>query len=234
MAGCDPQEETSADVPVQDYLRDIDSGLKGIRIGVGNYALDDATSDVVRAFEDAVRQLERLGASTKQVDTSVFGSYFGAGGAVLLSEAAAYHRKRIAERPQDFGDDVLMRLQTGAEMKAIDYIRATQLMHEVRRTCDKTFLADVDLLVMPTTMMPAPRIDSVASEDPTLGLSRITLPTDFTGQPAMSAPCGFTDRGLPIGLMIVGRWFDEATVLRAAHAFEGASGASTRRPPVDA
>ena len=126
-----------------------------------------------------------------------------------------------------------MRLLSGMDQKAPDYIRAMEFIRELRRTCDEIFLRDVDLLVMPTTIIASPRADSVTLDDPTVGLSRLTLPTDSTGQPAMSVPCGFTDDGLPLGLMLVGHHFDEATVLRAAHAFEGAAGLSSRHPPVD-
>jgi aspartyl-tRNA(Asn)/glutamyl-tRNA(Gln) amidotransferase subunit A len=233
IAGYDAQDECSVDAPVGDYTSNIDAGLKGVRIGVANLASEAWSSDVSQAFDSAVKQLEGLGAETMAVDTSSFGAYHYVGGVVLLSEAAAYHRERIAQQPQDFGEDVRMRLLSGMDQKAADYIRAMQFMRELRRTCDEMFLRDADLLVMPTTIIAAPRADSVTLDDPTVGLSRLTLPTDSTGQPAMSVPCGFTDSGLPLGLMIVGRHFDEATVLRAAHAFEQAAGVSSRHPPVD-
>lgn len=233
IAGYDAQDECSMDAPVDDYAGNIDGGLKGLRIGVANLASEAWSSDVSQAFESAVQLLEGLGALTKAVDTSSFGAYHYVGGVVLLSEAAAYHRERIAQQPQDFGEDVRMRLLSGMDQKAADYIRATEFMRELRRTCDEMFLRDVDLLVMPTTIIASPRAESVTLDDPTVGLSRLTLPTDSTGQPAMSVPCGFTAGGLPLGLMLVGRYFDEATVLRAAHAYEQTTGFSSRRPPVD-
>jgi aspartyl-tRNA(Asn)/glutamyl-tRNA(Gln) amidotransferase subunit A len=233
IAGYDAQDECSIDAPVGDYASNIDRGLKGVRVGVANHLRNDTHPAVLAAFENAVKQLESLGAQTKPADTSVFDKYFGIGAIILLSETAAYHKERLAERPQDFGDDVRMRLQAGADSKVVDYIRAMELMREVRRTSDELFLGDVDLLVMPSTISAAPRSDSVSLDDPTAGLSRLTLPTDFTGQPAMSVPCGFTDDGLPIGLMIVGRHWDEALVLRAAHTFEQTTGLTDRHPPVD-
>ena len=77
------------------------------------------------------------------------------------------------------------------------------------------------------------RIDTITKEDPTLGLTRLTGPFDLTGQPAISVPCGFTDDGLPVGLQLVGRRFEEALVFRAAHAYETGSGVPISRPPVD-
>jgi aspartyl-tRNA(Asn)/glutamyl-tRNA(Gln) amidotransferase subunit A len=233
IAGLDAQDPTSADAPVENWAAGLEGGLAGLRIGVGTHGLDEAQPGVTAAFRSAVALLERLGAKTKPVDLAVLTTYFYVGGVILLSEGAAYHKDNIEQRPQDYGDDVRMRLQSGLDQKAVDYIRAMQFMRDLRRTCDDLLLSDIDLLVMPTTIMTAPRIDSVASEDPTLGLSRLTLPFDLTGQPAISIPCAFTDERLPVGLMLVGRRFDEATVLRAAHAFEQAAGVSSRRPPVD-
>lgn len=233
IAGHDPQDEWSVDAPVDDYLSTIDGGLKSVRVGVAFHLSGEADPVVLVSFERAVKQLESLGATAKSVDTAIFDIYFAMGAVILLSEAAAFHKERLAEHAEDFGDDVRMRLQTGADSKVVDYIRAMELMREARHTSDERFLGDVDLLVMPSTILPAPRADSVTLNDPTVGLGRLTLPTDFTGQPAMSVPCGFTDDGRPIGLMIVGKHFDEALVLRAAHAFEQASGLSERHPPVD-
>jgi aspartyl-tRNA(Asn)/glutamyl-tRNA(Gln) amidotransferase subunit A len=237
IAGRDAEDPTSADAPVEDWaagLRQAQAdGLKGLRVGIGTHELDKAQPEVEKAFRDAVGLLERLGARTKQADTSILGTYFFVGGVILLSEGAAYHKDNMQQRPKDYGDDVRMRIESGLDQKAVDYVRAMQFMRDVRRSCDDLLLSDIDLLVMPTTIMTAPRIDSVASDDPTLGLSRLTLPFDVTGQPAISIPCAFTEEGLPVGLMLVGRRFDEATVLRAAHAFEQAAGLSSRRPPVD-
>jgi aspartyl-tRNA(Asn)/glutamyl-tRNA(Gln) amidotransferase subunit A len=234
ISGYDEEDATSVDAPVEDWGAQIGGGLRGLRIGVATEALlAGATPEVLQAFQDAVAVIERLGAKTKPVDLSALPAYFFVGGVILLSEAAAYHKENIEQRPQDYGGNVIGRLRSGLDQKAADYIRALQFMRDLRRTCDDLLLADVDLLAMPTTIMPAPRIDTVESEDPTLGLSRLTLPFDVTGQPAISVPCALTDAGLPVGLMLVGRRFDEATVLRAAHAFEQAAGLSDRRPPVD-
>ena len=139
----------------------------------------------------------------------------------------------MEERPQDFGDDVRRRIQLGLDLKAADYVVAARLRDEARRTGDDVLLSEVDLLAMPTTIRTAVTIDSVTTDEPTLGLTRMTAPFDLTGQPAVSVPCGFTEGGLPVGLQLVGRRFDERTVLRAAHAFEAESGVPKPRPPVE-
>jgi Asp-tRNA(Asn)/Glu-tRNA(Gln) amidotransferase A subunit family amidase len=116
-------------------------------------------------------------------------------------------------------------------MQASQYIDAVRLMTEVRRTCDDTLLGDADVLALPTTIIPAVPIDEAQKDDPTLGLTRLTGAFNLTGQPAMSVPCGLTPHGLPIGLQLVGRRFDETTVLRVAHAFEVKAGVSMLLPP---
>jgi len=128
---------------------------------------------------------------------------------------------------------VRMRIQVGLDQKATDYVRQARVRDEARRSCDDVLLSKVDLLAMPSTIRTAVPIDSITKDDPTLGYTLMTAPFDVTGQPAISVPCGFTEAGLPVGLQLVGRRFDEATVLRAAHAFETESGVPRPRPPVD-
>lgn len=235
IAGHDPQDERSADAPVEQWSKRLDGGLSGLRVGVATYGLDQAEPEVVAAVSDAIGTLERQGAQVRQIETPMLQDYWVATSVVLLSEAAAYHKDNLEQRPQDFAEDVRMRLQWGLDQKAADYVRAYRTMHEVRRTCDQLLLSDVDLLALPATIRTAVPLESVAQDDPTLGLTRLTAPFDLTGQPAISVPCGLTESasgGLPVGLQLVGRRFDEATVLRAAHAFEQARG-PLPRPPVD-
>ena len=233
IAGLDPNDPTTADAPVEDWAAALDGGLAGLRIGVPTaYAYEATEPDVVAVVHDAIATLERLGAEVKQIELPVLEEYGVNLGLALVSEAAAYHQANMRQRPQDFGDDVRMRIQLGLDQKAADYVRATRARDEARRSADETLFSEVDLLAMPTTLRTAVPIDSVAKDDPTLGLTRLTGPFDLTGQPAISVPCGYTEQGLPVGLQLAGRRFDERTVLRAAHAFETESGVSRPRPPV--
>jgi len=174
--------------------------------------------------QDAFATLERLGAEVRQIERPVLGDYWLAASTVLLGEAAAYHQPNLEQRPQDYGDDVRGRIQWGLDLKAADYVRAARSMDEARRGCDQVLLSELDLLALPTTIRTAVPIETLAQEDPTLGYTRLTAAFDLTGQPAISLPCGLTEEGLPVGLQLVGRRFDERTVLRAAHAFESESG----------
>jgi aspartyl-tRNA(Asn)/glutamyl-tRNA(Gln) amidotransferase subunit A len=233
IAGLDPNDPTTADAPVEDWAAALHGGLAGLRIGVPTaYAYEATEPDVAAVVHDAIATLERLGAEVKQLELPVLQEYGANLALTLVSEAAAYHQANMEQRPQDYGDDVRMRIQLGLDQKAADYVRAARARDEARRTADETLLSEVDLLAMPTTLRTAVPIDSVAKDDPTLGLTRLTGPFDLTGQPACSVPCGLTEQGLPVGLQLVGRRFDERTVLRAAHAFETESGVSRPRPPV--
>ena len=234
IAGYDPNDPTSADAPVEDWADGIDGGLSGLRIGVPEaFAYGDTAADVAAVVGEAIATLERLGAQLVPLDLPVLNDYLAAVAPVLLAEAAAYHKESRARRPDDFGAEVRARIQLALEIKAADYIHAARMRDEARRTCDEVLLSDVDLLAMPATRATAVTIEEAEAEDPTLGLTRLTAPFNLSGQPAISVPCGFTEAGLPVGLQLVGRRFDERTVLRAAHAFESESGVARPHPPVD-
>lgn len=233
IAGYDAEEVTSADVPVDDYAAQIEGGLAGLRIGVPAQAFERAEPEVSAIVQEAIATLGRLGADVQHIDLPQLDDLWTAASLVLIAEAAAYHRENIEQRPQDYGEDVIGRLQGGLELKAVDLVRANRAMAEIRRTCDDALLGGIDLLALPTTQRVAVPIEAARHADPTLGLTRLTAQFDVTGQPACSVPCGWTKEGLPVGLQLVGRYFQEGTVLRAAHAFETESGVPRPHPPVD-
>jgi aspartyl-tRNA(Asn)/glutamyl-tRNA(Gln) amidotransferase subunit A len=239
IAGHDPQDLSSADAPVEGWASALDNDasqadLKGMRIGVPEaFAFEHAEPETVRAVREAIATLGRLGADVKALDLPVLQDYWLNSTLVLLGEAAAYHQSNADARPQDFGESTLARLQFGLQMKAADYVRASRFLDEARRTCDAALLSEVDLLALPSTVRAAVSIASTAQDDPTVGLTRLTAAFNLTGQPACSVPCGLTKEGLPVGLQLVGRRFDERTVLRAVHVFETRSDLPELRPPLD-
>ena len=259
ISGYDPDDPESADEPVPAWAsalqktqatpgagegfvprlgprgvtRPQSDALKGLRIGVPAGVFAETEADVETAVRKAIDALRRLGADVRDVDLPALSEYWGPAGAVLLAEAAAYHKEDIERRAEDLGEDVLQRLEAGLRISAVDYINAAQARDEIRRTCDEALFSDVDLLAMPTTVRSSVPIDAVDKDDPTLGLTRLTGQFDVTGQPAISVPCGLTANGLPVGLQLVGRRFDEATVFRAAYAFETEGGVPIGRPPID-
>ena len=148
---------------------------------------------------------------------------------MVTSDAAAYHRQRMHEHPDWFGKDVLSRLQSGAAFTSSEYILARRSQVELRRRFED-FLKRYDLLLMPTTPVCAPPIDGPDAVEQARLLTRYTSPFNLTGLPALSLPCGFNIEGLPIGLQMISRPWDEAGLLRAAYAYEQSAGWWTRTP----
>ncbi len=231
IAGHDPADPASEDRPVPDYTAGLEDGVRGMRIGLPRrYFFEGAEPAVLAAVEAAIDVLRREGAEVHEVaiaDMELIGSVFQV---IILAEAAAYHAGRLRERPQDFGADVRERLEPGLLYPATQYIDAQR----ARRRIVEGFLAaltDVDVLVTPTLPVTAAPIPGPKVETPN-PLTRFTFPINVSGLPALSLPCGFDTNGLPIGLQIIGRPFDEATVLRAGRAYERVTDWHTRRPPV--
>jgi aspartyl-tRNA(Asn)/glutamyl-tRNA(Gln) amidotransferase subunit A len=155
--------------------------------------------------------------------------------AIIASEAMAYHEPYLRTRAGEYGEDVRARLTTGQFVLAHQYLKAQRARQVIRAEVDAV-LTRVDALLFPTTPIPAPRLDERevtvdgVTEDARWWLIRCTRPINVTGHPALSVPCGLTAAGLPIGLQLVGRSFDEATLLRIGHAFEAVSPVRDLRP----
>ena len=138
------------------------------------------------------------------------------------ADGAAFHRERMKEHPDWFGADVRQRLETGAAFTSTEYSLARRTQAEVKRRCEILF-DEYDALILPTTPIPAPLLEGENAIERARQLTRFTSPFNLTGLPALSVPCGFTTEGLPIGLQIVSRAWNEAGVLRAGYAFQEAT-----------
>jgi aspartyl-tRNA(Asn)/glutamyl-tRNA(Gln) amidotransferase subunit A len=231
IAGYDSQDPSSVDrlaAPYRDALR---GGVRGLRLGLPhNYFFDETDPEVVAAVRWAASLLEAEGAHVIEVEVPGVEQAFAIGMPVLVAEAAAYHEKYLQERPGDYGEDVLALLKGGQSQTAIDYIKAQRARIEFRQGLEALFTR-IDVLLTPTTPITAPTIEQCKVEPPTFALIRCTSPFNLAGLPALSVPCGLSEAGLPIGLQIAGRHFEEATVLRAGAAYEQASGWRGRLPP---
>jgi aspartyl-tRNA(Asn)/glutamyl-tRNA(Gln) amidotransferase subunit A len=236
IAGYDPADPTTSVLPVPDYTAALTGDVKGLRVGLlGAHFTDVATAEVRAAVEAAAEQLERAGAILDEVNLAGVLHVAAASSAIVASEALAYHAGWMRARPQDYQPDVRERLRMGAFVSGAHYLRAQRLRALVRSEIDDA-LAKRDVLLAPATPIPAPVL---GERETTLGdgtsdvraaLIRLTRPFNFSGHPAGAAPCGFTVGGLPIGLQIVGRPFDEATVLRVVDAYQRRTDWHTRRP----
>jgi aspartyl-tRNA(Asn)/glutamyl-tRNA(Gln) amidotransferase subunit A len=142
--------------------------------------------------------------------------------AILLTDAAAYHREHLRERAADIGADVLTRLRTGQTFTGMDYAQARRDRDELRREW-LAVLREHDIILSPTTQIPAPPRDGQDAVAAAQRLTANTAPFNLTGLPAISIPCGFTQSGLPIGLQLAAGPWREGLLLRVARAYERAT-----------
>ncbi len=242
LAGHDPLDPASADVPVPDYAKALTPRLDGVTIGVVRHFHErDAVAGFGRestpsqtyceTFDAACRTLEGLGAKLVDLQLSPLIDYADANRVIMLSEAYALHEQDFRERPQLFGRHMFSRIGLGAFLTAADYMEALRQRRELCAEMAAAFTG-VDIVVSANATGPAPRIDAVGTFN-TFTRASYTAPYNITGLPALSVPIGFED-GLPLAFQIVGRPFDEAGVLRTGHAFEQATGLYRRRPPIAA
>ena len=220
LAGYDPLDPVSADVPVGDYLATLEGGVRSWKIGVadGEYVAD-SDPQVLAAFETAAGVFETLGARVEKVNMDFLREVAPANTLMTQADGAAVHRERISQRPEVFGDDVRQRLQTGAGFSSTEYILARRIQTETRRRFEHLF-ADYDVLLTPTTPIAAPLIEGTDAIEQSRRLTRFTSTFNLAGLPALSLPCGFTRSGLPIGLQIASKAWAEERVLRAGQAYE--------------
>jgi aspartyl-tRNA(Asn)/glutamyl-tRNA(Gln) amidotransferase subunit A len=224
IAGYDPLDPYSEDVPVDDYLDRIEGGVQGWRIALASDEFFSEVSDpqVMSAYRAAASVYESLGARVELVSFPQARQAAKANGLMTPSDGAAFHHERLASRPELFGEDIRQRLQTGAAFTSTEYILARRTQTVLRRQFSR-FFEQYDLLLTPATAVPAPPIEGPDAVDQARLLTRFTAPFNLTGLPAISLPCGFTEGRLPIGLQIVAPHWAEARLMRAAHAYEQAT-----------
>ena len=231
IAGYDPLDAGSVDVPTDDYLEQIESGVSGWRVALASDVFFTELTDpnVWKAVQDAALVFRELGAVVEEVSFPEARRAALANGLMTTSDGAAFHRERLQSQAECFGEDILQRLQTGAAYTSTDYSLARQTQVELRRQFTG-FFEKYDILLTPTTPVAAPAIEGPNAVEQARLLTRFTAPFNLTGLPALSLPCGFTPARLPIGLQIISRPWAEATVLRAGYAYEQASGWFRRQP----
>jgi len=227
IAGYDPQDAWSIDMPVEDYLSKQVSNLGGWRIAMAgdDYFTDHeiVEKEILQAIEDAGKVFEKLGAQVEQVPFANAREAAMANGLMTPADAAAFHHQRLSENPQGFGADVLKRLQTGAAYTSTEYSLARR-MQTILRCKFQEFFNEYDLLLTPTTPITAPLRGSADAVDRARLLTRFTAPFNLTGLPALSVPCGWSREKMPIGLQIVGKPWAEKKVLLAGALYEKGRG----------
>jgi aspartyl-tRNA(Asn)/glutamyl-tRNA(Gln) amidotransferase subunit A len=236
MAGHDPRDPFSRDKPVPAYTEALTGSVRGLKIGVPRtYFFEDLADEVDSASKKALKTFERIGAEVIEIDLPSATLQRGIWSQIASPEAYSYHEKYLQTRGEDYGADVRGRIEVGRLLLSIDYVRAQRGRRMMKEECKKIFEL-VDVIVTPTLPVTPPRIDEPmvrrgsAMEPVGVALTRLTRHFNLTGMPCISITCGFTAEGLPIGLQIAGRAFDESTVLRAAHAYEQETRWFERRP----
>ena len=236
IAGHDPRDRASIDAPIQDYTRDLERGVRGLRIGVPReYVWEMVDREVRNAFDEAMKALESLGATVEDVSIPDLELINPAGSIVQTSEAATIHRPRLLSSGDRYDPVIRRRFESGLFVPAEAYLTAQRVRARCRQNILDT-LESVDLLAVPTTSIAAPlieqeRIDVNGQEVSTReAVLRITRIFSAAGLPAISVPCGFTETRLPIGLQLVGKPLADSTVLQAANAYQMATAWRLDRP----
>ena len=236
LAGHDPKDPASADLPVPDFTAGLRDGVSGLRVGVlRDYFFRSLDPDVQLAVEEAVRVLEGQGAQIRDVTFPLASQIAVINSPIIQSEAATYHLPKLRNNWEQLSTKLRARLLPGLAVTADIYLNAQRARALVVQQCLE-LMQDVDVLLAPTEPVGAPRIDDefVTIQGRTEGvvntLTRLTRPFNLTGFPAISVPCGFTAEGLPVGLQLASRPWEEATLLRAAFAYEQATEWHTKRP----
>jgi aspartyl-tRNA(Asn)/glutamyl-tRNA(Gln) amidotransferase subunit A len=236
MAGADPQDPTAVTLPVPDYMAATKGSLKGLRIGVPTaFYVDDLDAEVGRILEDTVATLKREGAEIVKVELPDQRQLSSASQLVLAVEAAAFHKRWMIERLEDYGAQVRMRLENGLAIPAVTYLEAMRWRGPAL-SAHKAAVAGVDAVIAPVSPVPAPTIaesdvgGGSGAEAVIQRLTRFTRPVNYLGLPSLAIPSGFTRGGLPVAMQLIGRSFDEATLLRIGAAFQRATDFHDRVP----
>ena len=238
IAGHDPRDHATSDAPVPDYTAALTGDIRGLRIGVvKEYFETEIDSSVAELTQQAIAVLGELGAEIVDVSLPLYEYAQPISNAILSAEATAAHRDVLLSDGDKMYPQVRERLEEGLFISAAEYLRAQQARQVF---CQQVagLLENVDLLAGPVEPVTAPKILERRIEIGGQALPAVPMLTKYTrvynitGSPAISVPCGFGPDGLPVGLHLAGRNFDELTVLRAAYAYQQATDWHTRRPPI--
>lgn len=233
LAGHDAQDPGSAAVAVPDYASGLTGDIRGLKIGLIEHFYngdDHADTTVKQAMHDAIAALTELGASVERVQVSPLQDYHACNMIIMMGEAMAIHEPHLRSTPEKYGEIFRDRMMLGSVLTAQDYVQATRLRRVLMAELQAQF-ASYDVLLTAGGWGPAPPIDQMS---PLYVFQRplLTSPFNVTGSPVASVCNGFSDTGLPVGMQIIGRPFDEATVLRVADAYATATPWRDQRPAI--
>jgi aspartyl-tRNA(Asn)/glutamyl-tRNA(Gln) amidotransferase subunit A len=237
IAGHDPRDPSTANVPVQDYCARLQQGVQGLRIGVvPDYFFHHLQQPVHDAVRQALATFEGLGAQIVDVAIENIHGNISAQLTIESCEPSTYHQRWLRERPQDYGEDVRTLLEVGEMLMATHYLQAQRYRALLRQEFMEAFRR-VDVFICPTLPFTATRIGEMKvviengeEEDMLSAIMQFTGVPSLTGLPSLAVPCGFDPDGLPVGLQIIGKPFDEATLFQAGAAFQSTTDFHRRAP----
>jgi aspartyl-tRNA(Asn)/glutamyl-tRNA(Gln) amidotransferase subunit A len=233
MAGYDPKDPTTIDVPVPDYLASLDGSVEGMRIGVPMpyfYDAEGLDPEVRDAVLAGIKVLEGAGAIVTEVTIPYASEAKDANQVIMYSEAFAYHRPDLATRYDTYGRYTSEVITRGALLSGADYVQAQRFRSYFKRAVAEV-MADLDVLITPTSPTPAPKRSEMSPEKQ-LGGPSFTGQWNLTGLPAMAIPCGFSSGTLPLSMQVIGKPFAEATVFKVGDAYQRLTDWHLRVPPV--
>ena len=232
IAGYDPLDPASADLAVPDFMSGIGRDLAGLKLGYPRSFFatqEDIATEVLASLDASAQQLAKLGAKVEEIELPDFELFNACGRVILIAEAYAIHEKNLLTRPLDYARYTYQRMMVGATISAADLTQAFRLRRELSSSINQRILRTFDAIITANGLTPAPRFDEIPADVPPK-MTLQTMPFNVTGNPALALPTKLSKSGLPLGMQIVGRAFDEPTVLRIGAAFEAASGWINKRP----
>jgi aspartyl-tRNA(Asn)/glutamyl-tRNA(Gln) amidotransferase subunit A len=234
LAGYDERDPSGVETPVPDYVAPLNDGVRGLKVGMLRhfYTKDfEAPPEIVKAIDGVGNTLRDLGATLGEINVSPLIDWHAVGRIILPAEAYAIHEENLQNRWEEFGPLARNRMMLGSLVRAVDYIQAqrrrTELLEEI-----ETALAEYDVIITTAMLTPQPPLDDKAPF-PFLDVPMIAVPFNLTLHPVQTVRAGFFDDGMPIGAQIVGRNWDEVTVLKVAHSFEKNAGQLKRFPDLN-
>jgi aspartyl-tRNA(Asn)/glutamyl-tRNA(Gln) amidotransferase subunit A len=238
ISGYDPMDRYTSKIPTQNYLTHLTGDIRGLRVGVIKEFINQKLvhQDVLSSVEASISDLEKLGASVEEVSLPLLSNVSIVAASISESDGAFYHRKWLLERPNDYGHNTRRRLLAGSLIPAQILHKAARVRTAFAHEWSKLF-NKFDVLISPTMLSPAGKIAHVENvterEDAIKKFGQVnspTFPAAFIGIPALSVPCGFSNEGLPIGLQIMAKRFQDALVLKVGHALQSITDWHNKRP----
>ena len=232
LAGHEPLDRTSVQVPILDYAHEITRPVRGLRVGVPRgYLWDMLAPAIGAAVERALDEFRRLGLVTEDVEIPEWEAAAEASYVLIRTESATEYRQTLAERPQDLLAEVRERLEAGMRTSGVEYIEARRASERMAHALRRLY-ARFDLLALPGRAQTAPKMDEGGRLLEPLSPRNYTAPLNYPGVPALTFPCGFDAENLPIGIQITGSHWSEGRLLGVAHAYQQVTDWHRRRPPL--